>query len=506
LKAEGIRIELIKSLVLQNNMKLTHQKFLIDSELKSFDSKHRSTISFNISRYDAAVKKGLAQYSNLALARRQASIKKHKAIENLENLLKEFEQNFSRRGGKILWAQNAEEAQNLILDLLKKNDVNLLVKSKSMITEEIELNAFLTKNGIESVETDLGEYIVQISGDKPYHIVTPVMHRSAEDIALIFHEKFGLDPQSTPQQITAFVRKTLRDKFFKAQASITGANFIIASSGSIALTENEGNGVLSASMPPLHIVVAGIEKVIENLEDLHLFWPLLATFGTGQNITAYNSIISGPRSREEEDGPKEMYVILIDNGRTRLLSEIPQRRALSCIRCGACLNACPVYHNIGGHSYGSVYSGPIGAVITPHLKNFDEFKHLSYASSLCGKCTEVCPVNIDLHKLLLFNRNHAVKQKLTPPVENRAIQLWKIAMLNRKWLNLPGTGLKNFFIKKFFSKLWGERRKLPQFEKDSFNKLWMQSLMTPKIVSKPNEPTKDNLHQINLRAPSEDKD
>ncbi len=447
-------------------------QFIADSQIKSFDLKHRKTIAFNMSKYDAAVARGKQQYSNLAMARRQASLKKYRSIEHLENALKDFEQNFTRRGGKVLWAQDADEANRLILDVLQKHQVKKLVKSKSMVTEELQLGHFLELHGIESVETDLGEYIVQISGDKPYHIVTPVMHRSAEDIAVIFHEKFGLPLESTPQEITAFVRKTLREKFAGAQAGITGANFLVSSSGSVALTENEGNGVLSAAMPPLHIVVAGIEKVIENPADLHLFWPLLATFGTGQNITAYNSLFSGPRQKGEVDGPTDMVVILLDNGRTNLLAQLPQRRALSCIRCGACLNACPVYHNIGGHTYGSVYSGPIGAVITPHLKSMKAYKHLSYATSLCGKCTEVCPVNINIHQLLLENRKQAVLQKLSPPVENLGMTAWKKVMLNRKWMNLAPPGIKNFFLKKLFSSSWGKRRNLPPIAAKNFGQLW----------------------------------
>jgi L-lactate dehydrogenase complex protein LldF len=448
------------------------KKFIIDSEQKSFDLVHRQTIAFNMGRYNAAVVNGKKQYINLAMARRQASLKKYKSTENLENSLKDFEQNFIKNGGKVLWAQDANEARESVFDILQKKGVKLLVKSKSMVTEELELDKFLKERGIECIETDLGEYIVQISGDKPYHIVTPVMHKSAKDVAAIFHEKFGLDPQSTPQQITAFVRTTLREKFLNAQAGITGANFIISGSGSIALTENEGNGVLSVTLPPVHIVIAGIEKVIENIEDLHLFWPLLATMGTGQNITAYNSIISGPRHRDELDGPTEMYVILMDNGRSNLLSKIPQRRALSCIRCGACLNACPVYQNIGGHSYGSVYSGPIGAVITPHLKPLKDYKHLSYATSLCGKCTEVCPVNIDLHHLLLHNRNLSVQSGLSSKVENMGMYVWKRAMLNRSWIDLGNATIKKFFVKKLFASSWGKRRELPNIKKRSFGALW----------------------------------
>jgi len=455
-------------------MGVIDKKFLEDSAKKSFDLDHRKTIQFNMGRYNTAVLRGKQQYLNLAMARRQASLKKYRSVENLENSLKEFEQNFNKRGGKVLWAQHADEARKLILEILQRNNVQRVVKSKSMVTEELELDHFLKLFDIESVETDLGEYIVQISDDKPYHIVTPVMHKSAKDIAAIFHEKFGLAPNSTPQEITRFVRKTLRKKFLNAQAGITGANFLISGSGSVALTENEGNGVLSVSMPRLHIVVAGIERVIESIDDLHLFWPLLATFGTGQNVTAYNSIISGPRQKNEVDGPDEMYVILMDNGRSNLLAQIPQRRALSCIRCGACLNGCPVYHNIGGHTYGSVYSGPIGAVITPHLRSFFHYKHLSYATSLCGNCTNVCPVNIDLHHLLLENRNYAVRNKMAPTLEKVAMGVWKRVMLNRKWIDAPGSGLKNFFMKNLFKKNWGNRRNMPSVKPKTFGTLWKE--------------------------------
>ncbi len=455
-------------------MSETFQKFIKDSEKKSFDLKHRKTIAFNIGKYNAAVIKGKLQYKQLDVARRQAALRKYRVIENLENALKEFEQNFIKKGGKVIWARDAQEANLAILDILKKKKIDLVVKSKSMVTEELDLGHFLKHQGIECIETDLGEYIVQISDDKPYHIVTPVMHKSAKDIAGIFHEKFGLDPESTPTEIAKFVRKILREKFVNAGAGITGANFLISGNGSIAITENEGNGVMSASMPPVHIVVAGIERVLENINDLHLFWPLLATFGTGQNVTAYNTIISGPKQKDEFDGPDEMYVVLLDNGRSNLLSQIPQRRALSCIRCGSCLNACPIYRNIGGHSYGSVYSGPIGAVITPHLRSMMHYKHLSYASSLCGKCTEVCPVNIDLHFQLLQNRNFSVENKLAPPIENWGMRIWKMAMLKPKYMSFPGAGIKNFFIKKAFKKTWGNRRDLPVIQNKTFRDLWKE--------------------------------
>jgi len=316
--------------------------------------------------------------------------------------------------------------------------------------------------------------IVQLRNESPYHIVTPAMHLSKEDVAKTFNEKFNLPIESTPKEITAFVRKRLREKYQRAEVGITGANFIIADTGSIAVTENEGNALMSVAFPKIHIVIAGIEKIIPSLTDLDLFWPLLATHGTGQNITVYNSILSGPKQQEEKDGPTEMYVVLLDNGRTNLLAQQEQRQALSCIRCGACLNGCPIYKGVGGHAYGTTYSGPIGSVITPHLQGMKEFKHLSYASSLCGKCTEVCPVRIDLHKLLLYNRRDSVVEHHHPKSEHLIYSFWKKAMLSRRIMNRGGARTKNFMIQNFFKKAWGERRELPRIAPKSFNELWRE--------------------------------
>lgn len=448
--------------------------FISQSEQKAFDIKHRNTIRFNIGRYDMAVAKGKKKYSNLQLAKKRAAVVKHKAVNELEEYLIEFEAAFNSRGGKVVWAEDAEQARNEVYRILKKYDIRLVVKSKSMITEELHLNDFLGKNGIDSIETDLGEYIVQISDDRPYHIVTPVMHRSKEDIAVIFNQKFGLPVDSTPEQITAFVRNELREKFTKAGAGITGANFLIADIGAIALTENEGNGVMSMSWPKIHIAIAGIEKIIPSLKDLDLFWPLLATHGTGQNMTVYNSVVSGPKSDKESEGPVEMYVILVDNGRSNLLSQIPQRKALTCIRCGACLNACPVYRTIGGHTYQTVYSGPIGSVISPHLLGLEKYKHLSFASSLCGKCTEVCPVEIDLHAQLLYNRRDSVKAGYINRMDKISMFIWKTAMSNRWMIDLASPALKNAGLNLLFKKLWGPRRNLPKVQPKTFHTLWAE--------------------------------
>ena len=327
------------------------KQFLVESEAKAFDLEHRKKIRFNIGKYNAAVAKGMHQYINHELARERASFLKTTVINNLDKYLIEFENNFTQRGGKVIWAQNAEEALKEIGQIMKRKKAKTVVKSKSMITEEIHLNTFLEKNGIDVVETDLGEYIVQLADQRPYHIVTPAMHMSKKDIADLFVKKLRIQPTEDAQQLVLTARRLLREKYTHAEVGITGANFLLADVGGIALTENEGNARLSTTFPKTHIVVVGIEKMLPSIMDLDLFWPLLSTSGTGQQVTVYNTVITGPRQPTERDGPEEMYVVLLDNGRTNLLAQPDKREALNGIRCGACLNICPVYKNSGGHTY-----------------------------------------------------------------------------------------------------------------------------------------------------------
>ncbi|MCD4698491.1 MAG: iron-sulfur cluster-binding protein [Bacteroidales bacterium] len=449
-----------------------YQKFIKDSARKAFDLEHRTKISFNMSKYYLAVEKGKKQYKDLELARKRASSLKHKIVNNLDQYLIEFVSNFEKRGGKVLWALDSAEANRMILDIVKKNKAKNVVKSKSMTTEEIDINEVLEDNDINCLETDLGEYIVQVAGQKPYHIVTPAMHMSKDDIADLFNKQFNTPRESTPEELTGYVRIKLRREFTKADIGITGSNFLIADTGSICLTENEGNGMMSMSFPKVHIAIAGIEKLIPSLTDLDLFWPLLSSHGTGQKMTVYNSIISGPKQEGECDGPEEMYVILLENNRAELLKQVNQRSALMCIRCGACLNACPVYKNIGGHSYSTTYSGPIGSVITPYLKDLNQYKHLSFASSLCGSCTEVCPVKIPLHELLLYNRNDAVTMGYSKTSEKLSMSGMKIFLAKRKRMDMFNPRLKNLGMQMFFKQAWGSKRELPKFAKKSFRELW----------------------------------
>ncbi|WP_127129072.1 LutB/LldF family L-lactate oxidation iron-sulfur protein [Pseudoflavitalea rhizosphaerae] len=447
--------------------------FMAKSTIKAGDLEHRRKVAFNISRYDAVVPVGKQQFQDVHLARERAKNVKWRAIEMLDQYLEEFESNITRRGAKVIWAEDAKQALEEVAKICAEKNCKTIVKSKSMVTEEIHLNDYLEKKGIESVETDLGEYIQQLDEEPPYHIVTPAMHKSKEDVAKLFYDKLGTAPNLSPSELTLVAREKLRKKYVEAEIGITGANFIIADVGGIAVTENEGNARLSCAFPKTHIVICGIEKIIPSVTDLGLFWPLLATYGTGQRITVYNTIVTGPKQANESDGPEEMYVILLDNGRTNILANEKTRESLYCIRCGACLNACPVYKNIGGHAYGTTYSGPIGSVITPHLKELDEWKHLSYASSLCGNCTEVCAVKINLHELLLENRNEAVEEGASSFAERIAWKMWKKASLSRKMMNMGNQKMKNWAANKMF-KGWTAHRGDLQFPEKTFNEQWKE--------------------------------
>ncbi|MCX6258519.1 MAG: LutB/LldF family L-lactate oxidation iron-sulfur protein [Bacteroidia bacterium] len=451
------------------------KKFQSESRRVAFDLQHRKTIRFNMSRYDAAVAKGKARYANLELAKERASFIREKVLQNFDSYLLQFEENVTRNGAKVIWAKDGYEAIAEIVRIIVENRVKLVVKSKSMTTEEIQFNESMNTILIESVETDLGEYIVQVAGEKPYHIVTPAMHKSKEDVAKLFHEKFNTPPGSTPEELTDFVRRKLREKYQAAELGVTGANFLVADIGAVSVTENEGNALMSTSFPRIHIVIAGIEKIIPKLNDLSLLLPLLAVHGTGQQISAYNTLFTGPRREGENDGPEKMYVILLDNERSSLFDKDDQFASLKCIRCGACLNNCPVYRNIGGYTYDSTYSGPIGSVITPHLNGMKEYKHLSFASSLCGKCTESCPVKIELHRLLLYNRRDAVKAGFSPMTEKIAMQAFKTAMLRRCLMDAGNPKLRNLAVTSAGSKLWGSNRDFPVLQ-ESFSKQWKKNL------------------------------
>ena len=451
------------------------------AEEKAFDAEHRRRINHSIAQYQQAYDHGKEQFSRLELARQRAGFIKRKSLEGLDKFLIEWESHFKRNGGKVIWAQDAEEARTQILGILKKNNVTRVVKSKSMVTEEIGLNKFLKSHHIHSLETDLGEYIQQLDGEAPYHIVNPAMHKSKDDIAALVQAKLQVEGNLDINGLTGEANKRMRPEFLEAGAAITGANFLLADIGGICITENEGNARICTSIPKIHIAVVGMEKMLPSVNDLYLFLPLLATFGTGQKMTAYNSILTGPKRRNELDGPEEMYVVLLDNGRSDLLGQVPQREALACIKCGACMNACPVYKNIGGHTYDTTYPGPIGSVITPFMNGYNENIHLSFASTLCGKCTDVCPVNIDLHKFLLYNRQKFVAENTASQSEKLMWSVWKRSAMKRSFMN-GGGGFKNFLVKYFFFHNWSKHRTVPKAAPKSFNEQWMSQRKPQKSV------------------------
>ena len=377
------------------------------------------------------------KFADWQSARRAAAAAKWEAIEHLDQHLATFADNLEKNGVTVHFAADADDARRYVLGVCERRGAKRIVKSKTMTSEEIGLNDALDAAGYETLESDLGEYIVQLRGEAPYHFVFPSMHLRRGEIQELFREKLGSETTDDPEALTMVARAVMRKAYLEADVGITGANFGVADLGAVSITENEGNARLTSSMPKCHISLMGIEKVIPSMDDLALLLPMLAVAGTGQHLTCYNSLLSGPRRDGENDGPEEMHVVLIDNGRTRLLADPEQRDALRCIRCGACLNVCPVFKNVGGHTYGTTYQGPIGSVITPHYQGLQEWKHLSHASSLCGACTETCPVKIDLHHHLLRNRRNAAAVK-PGRAERATFRLFARVMTSPRLYRLAG--------------------------------------------------------------------
>lgn len=448
-------------------------QFKTTAREKAADKAHRKKISKAIGTYSEKVAETKSrQFANWQDARKQAAAIKEYALANLPELLLQFEEKITAQGAQVLWAEDAQQACHYIGEIIDRRQAKQVIKSKSMTSEEIGLNEYLEARGVENRESDLGEFIVQLAGEKPYHIVTPAMHKSKAEIAALFADKLGVEKTDSAEDLTMAARRHLRNAFVTADIGITGANFIIADSGAILMTENEGNGRLGMACPKVHIVLVGIEKVLPRLQDLALFLPLLATSGTGQQISCYNSIVRGPEKSGSGHGPEEMIVILLDNGRSQIYSQPDFRRVLRCIRCGACLNACPVFRTVGGHSYGTTYQGPIGSVITPHLRGLSEWHHLAAASSLCGACSDVCPVDLDLHHLILQTRQTAVRT-------GQSQQMWQVVMKLWAYFFSHKTRLRRlfFWLKPLYSLFRrslpaATRRRFPGIASQSFSQLW----------------------------------
>ncbi len=418
--------------------------------------------------YLKAFETSASRYPGLETLRQKASYTRWKAIESLDKYLIEFESNFIKRGGKVIWAQDNLEAVSEIIGIIKRSGEPFVVKSKSLTTEEIGLDDAFTQQGMEWVETDIGQYILQLKKDRPSHMVMPAIHLSSEDIANLFHEKLGVDDTASTKQLVDTSAGLIREKIRRTGVGITGANFLIANPGAVSITENEGNALLTAARSKVHIVVAGIDKVIPALSDLDHLLPLLSLYGTGQPITTYNSVISGPSKESETDGPQEMYVVLIDNGRSGVLAEHNERRIMHCLRCGSCQYHDPVYRVIGGSAYQSTWLGPVGTIIQPHLRGLKEAGFMSELSTLSGEDSANCPVNIPFNKLLLSIRKKNIKKN---PSGSRKMfyYLWKKVMLNSDRASWKNHKAHRYYVNHFFLRSEKGLRDMPTPARESFN-------------------------------------
>ena len=388
---------------------------------------------------DDRLREAVDKATQTALAKRQAKVDqmpywqdlRHKAnaikkqvMENLDNFLVEFEENCKNNGCQVHWAIDAEEAREIILNLAKEKNVKTIVKSKSLTTEEIHLNKHLIDNGIETLETDLGEYIVQLLDQIPSHLTAPALHLNRKDVGKIFHEKLGVDYTEDPNELLAIARKMLREKFLSAEMGISGVNFAVASTGTVTIVENEANARLTIGMPRIHVAVMGIEKVLPDLDALAHFVKLLPVSATGQKATVYLNLVNGPTFQKYDEGPEEVHIVLLDNGRSKMLKDPQLRETLFCIRCGACLNVCPIYQQVGGHAYGWVYMGPIGITLIPQFLGEEEGRNAPSVCSLCGACYDICPVRINLPKHILKLRSNIAEKGYTMKLEKLAINVW----------------------------------------------------------------------------------
>jgi len=380
----------------------------------------------------AGNRRAFEELGGSSLLRDKARAIKEHTLSHLDRYLEQLEAAITARGGQVHWAATGEEANEIVAQIARRRGVTRAVKSKSMVTEEIHLNRHLEKEGIEITETDFGEFIIQLAGERPSHIVAPVVHKTVDEVAEVLNRRLDANEPAEAHALAQLARRRLREKFAGAEMGITGANFVVAETGTIVLVSNEGNARLTTTVPRTHVAIVGIEKVIPTLADLPIFLKILARAATGQKLSVYTSLITGPRREGEVDGPEELHLILLDNGRSRILGS-PTRESLFCIRCGACLNTCPVYRKIGGHAYGGIYSGPIGAVLTPLFDGLKENRHQPHASSLCGACQAACPVKIQIPELLIRNRAALHEQHDVPWIEEWIYRRWSRVMRSPAW-------------------------------------------------------------------------
>ncbi len=449
-------------------MSTTLQQFKQSTTIALGDIKLQSALAAAGGGFAANRERALAEVPDVDQLRDHLKAIRSATMARLAEHLETFERNAQAAGTHVHWAKDGAEACAIILDIAKRNNVELIAKGKSMATEEVHLNTALEAEGIEVVETDLGEYIIQLAKEPPSHIIAPAIHKTKEQVAELMSEQAGRPlPADDIEGLTAVARQLLREKFLSAGMGITGGNIGIAETGSLVLVENEGNGRMVTAVPRIHVALMGIEKIAPTWDDAAVWLSLLARSAIGQPLSVYTNIITGPRKEADADGPEEVHIVLMDNGRSAQVGT-KYEEVLQCLRCGACLNVCPVYRKAGGHAYGSPYSGPIGAVITPLLMGLEEYEALPHASTLCGACLEVCPVRIDLPRMLLELRADEVEQKIIPPLERWAEQSVAFVFRHEKLMNYGANATRLIPL----GEVKVNGRKLPQLAKKSFRQMW----------------------------------
>lgn len=436
----------------------------------AFDDEHYELM---MSRYDffmQNVKNRSNYYSNIDLEKQRAFNIRSKAFKKLDNLLVDFDTNFTKNGGNLLWANDSDEARKMIYDILNQNKVKKIVKTKSSTIEEIELISYLEMKKVKVVDTNIGDFVCSAFNEPPYNFKSSATHKTTEQIADLYANNFGIKENCNVRQLTAFTKTKLRNDIYNPEALITGANFLVSNTGTIVLTENEGNILKSSTFAPIHIVIAGIDKMISSMDELSVLLPLSSLYDSGKNISSLYSFINKPYTYK--DNVQKLYVILLNNNRTNILSKDKQRNILSCIKCGACLEVCPIYNTVGGHTYEEYNPGPVGSISMPLLKDLEETSHFCSLCTLCGRCSEVCPVNIPLKDLVLENRKDLVKTDKSLIGERNFFSILMKKMSNRKNLDKYGANFKDMELNFHVKKKWGSKRELPKFAKESFSQYW----------------------------------
>ena len=447
------------------------QTIFKESSALAFDEEHWQKINYSTGCFENNFAKGKENYRNLELEKQRAYTLRNKSLLNTEKLLVDFETHFAENGGKVLWARNADDALTMIFDLIRKEKANAIMRSNSTVLDEIELNGFLERKNIRVVETEVGRFVLQKGQQKSYHPLSPSIHLSKEENNAILTSNFKLKPDSSVKQMVNFVRHEVGVETKDVSICVTGANFLLSDTGGVVLTENEGNILKSTSLAKIHIVVAGIAKVIPNMDDLSVLLPLLSLHSNGQSMAACNSITFGPSTTG--NGPEQMYVILLDNNRSQLLAHETQRKVMSCIHCGACISICPVYKNIGGYSYGTKHIGPVGTVMAPLMEGLEDFNYLNSACSLCGKCVDICPVKIPLDDLIIENRHLAIMEKTGSARYESLVKAMIWHCKTRKKMDGP-LFFKKLEMKRLLGPLWGDERPMPEFAAKSFSQQWRE--------------------------------